>query len=128
MPPISGFAVRRVVEWARDGAGSAVSRHRGPEGWHPVRRAAGRGLLWLVRAAVVVAGAVALAPVTVVAGCTFWYGWWQGTSPRRIYAAALCCLPMVVAWLVAVAVWPVRAADPAGVGQGAFWFRVVAAP
>jgi len=149
MTPISGFAVRRVVESARDGAGSAVSGHRGPQVRHPVRRAAGRGLFRLVRAAAVVAVAVALAPVTVVAGYVFWYGWWQGTSPRRIYAAALWCLPMVVAWLLAVAAWPVRAtggglrattrggttgtaaaqpAYPAGVGQGAFWFRVAAAP
>jgi hypothetical protein len=126
-----------------------VSRHRGPQVRHPVRRAAGRGLFRLVRAAAVVAVAVALAPVTVVAGYVFWYGWWQGTSPRRIYAAALWCLPMVVAWLLAVAAWPVRAtggglrattrggmtgtaaaqpAYPAGVGQGAFWFRVAAAP
>jgi hypothetical protein len=114
-----------------------------------VRRAAGRGLFWLVRAAVVAAVAVALAPVTVVAGCAFCYGWWRGAPPRRIYAAALRCLPMIVAWLVAVAAWPVRVtgaalrettgggttgalgarpAYPAGVGQGALWFRVVAAP
>jgi hypothetical protein len=90
-----------------------------------------------VRAVVVAAVAVALAPVTIVAGCAFWYGWWHGIAPRRIYAAALWCLPMVAAWLAAVAAWPVRAtgargdrvtAYPAGVGPGAPWFRAVAAP
>jgi hypothetical protein len=101
-----------------------------------VRAAAGRGLFRLARAAVLAAVAVMLAPVTVVAGCAFCYGWWRGTSPRQIYTAALWCLPMVVAWLVAVAAWPLgaigtgatRAPYPAGVGPGARWFRVVAAP
>jgi hypothetical protein len=121
-----------------------------------VRRALGRGVWWLVKVAGVVAGMVAVAPVTVVAACAFWFGWWRGWPPRRIYAAALWCLPMLVAWLVAVAAWPVRAmggegqghpgtgtggnaagsgivrpghpAYPAGVGPGEPWFRVTAAP
>ncbi len=112
-----------------------------------MRRAVGRGVLWLVRVVVVVAGAVALAPVTVVAAGAFCYGWWRGVPPRRVCAAAGWCLPMVVAWLTAVAVWPgpgpgrgagrgagtaVRGAGTAvwaaGAGPGAGWFRVVAAP
>ena len=88
-----------------------------------MRRALGHGVFWLARVAVVVAAAVALAPVTLVAAGAFWYGWWRGAPPRRVYLAALWCLPMVGAWLVAVAVWPVRAANP-----GPWWYRVVAAP
>jgi hypothetical protein len=111
-----------------------------------VRRALGRGLLSLVKLIALIAGAVALAPVTVVAACAFCYGWWRGVGPRRIFAGALWCLPMAVAWLAAVAAWPVRVipghprtglgggtagsapASPAGVGPGALWFRVAAAP
>jgi hypothetical protein len=121
-----------------------------------VRRALGRGLLWLVEVVGLIAGMVAVAPVTVVAACAFGFAWWRGWPPRRIYAGALWCLPMVVAWLVAVAAWPVRAMGgdaqghpgtgtggnaagsaivrpgyptyPAGAGPGAPWFRVMAAP
>ena len=106
-----------------------MSRHRAPEVRHPLRRAAGRGLLRLARAALLVAGAVALAPVTVVAAGAFACAWWRGAAPRRIYTAARWCLPMVVAWLAAVAAWPASArAYPAGAGPGAWWFRVTAAP
>jgi hypothetical protein len=108
-----------------------VSRHREPEVSHPVRRALGRGLLSLCKVVALIAGGAALAPVTVVAACAFCYGWWRGTGPGRVYAGALWCLPMVVAWLAAVAAWPVRpgsSAYPAGVGPGAPWFRAVAAP
>jgi hypothetical protein len=93
-----------------------------------VRRALGRGLLSLVRVVVLIAVAVALAPVTVVAAGAFCYGWWRGAGPRRVFAGALWCLPMVVAWLVAIAAWPGYPAYPAGDGPGAPWFRVVAAP
>jgi hypothetical protein len=93
-----------------------------------VRRALGRGLLSLVRVVVLIAAAVALAPVTVVAAWAFCYGWWLGAGPRRVFAGALWCLPMVVAWLAATAAWPGHPAYPAGAGPGAPWFRVVAAP
>jgi len=103
-----------------------------PETRHPVRRAVGRGVFWLLRLVVFVAVAVAFAPVTLVAAGTAGYGWWRGLPPRRLHAAALWCLPMVAAWLIAVAAWPVRASYPAGypagVGPGAVWLRVVAAP
>ena len=110
-----------------------MSRHRAPEVRRPLRRAAGRGLLRLARAALLVAGAVALAPVTVVAAGAFARAWWRGAPPRRTYLAAASCLPMVVAWLAAVAAWPVSASGgarvyPAGAGPGAWWFRVTAAP
>jgi hypothetical protein len=103
-----------------------------------VRRAAWRGVLWLVRLAVVAAAAVAVAPVTAVAAVAAAYAWWRGWSPRRLYEAALWCLPMAAAWLIAVAVWPERTAtlvaasgfhpSPPGVGPGMVWFRLVAAP
>jgi hypothetical protein len=95
-----------------------------------VRRAVGRGAFWLVRLAVFVAVALAFAPVTLVAAGTAGYAWWRGWPPRRLYSAALWCLPMVAAWLIAVVAWPVRAATslPPGDGPGAWWFRVVAAP
>jgi len=88
-----------------------------------VRLAMGHGIFWLARVAVLIALAVALAPVTLVAAGAFACGWWRGAPPRRIYLAALWCLPMVVAWLIAVAAWPAKAGDP-----GAWWFRAVAAP
>jgi len=94
-----------------------------------VRRAAWRGIFRLVRALVIAAAAVALAPVTVIACGAFWYGWWRGMPPRRIYAAALWCLPMVTAWLAAVAAWPVRdTGNPPGAGPGALWLRIGGAP
>jgi hypothetical protein len=110
-----------------------VSRHPAPEVRQPLRRAAGGGLLRLARAALLVAGAVALAPVTVVAAGAFACSWWRGAPPRRAYLAAASCLPMVAAWLAAVAAWPVSAAGgapvyPAGTGPGAWWVRVAAAP
>src|ERR1700746_631501 len=96
-------------------------RHAGqPYPYHPVRRAAGRGLLRLARAAALVTVAVLLAPVTVVAAAAFWYGWWRGAPPARISRGALWCLPMVAAWLIAVAAWPTQAGGP--------WFRMAAAP
>jgi hypothetical protein len=102
-----------------------MSWHSAPEVRHPVRRAMGRGIFWLARVTAAIAVAVALAPVTLVAAGAYAYGWWRGAPPRRIYLAALWCLPMVVAWLAAVAAWPVRAAS---VGAGSWWFRAVAAP
>jgi hypothetical protein len=120
-----------------------------------VRRAAGRGALWVLRVAVVAGAAVAVAPVTLVAVGAAGFAWWRGWTPRRLYAAAAWCLPMAVAWMIAVVVWPVRVviapavsggaagglgatgaggpmgaggAPLPGVGPGAVWFRLVAAP
>ena len=70
---------------------------------HPVRRAAARGVFWLFRLVLAAAVAVALAPVTLAAAAAAAYGWWRGWPPRRLYAAALWCLPMVIAWLAAAA-------------------------
>jgi hypothetical protein len=102
-----------------------------------MRRAAGRGALWLLRLAVVTAAAVAVAPMTAVAAGAAGYAWWRGWTPRRLYEAAAWCLPMAAAWLIAVAVWPEHATlvtgpgfrpPPPGVGPGSPWFRVVVAP
>jgi hypothetical protein len=119
-----------------------------------MRRAVGRGALWLLRNALVVAVAIAVAPVTLVAVGAAGYAWWRGWTPRRLYRAVVWCLPMAVAWLAAVVVWPVRVSAPAmpggaavagrgtglrggtspggayppGVGPGAVWFRLVDAP
>jgi hypothetical protein len=57
-----------------------------------------------------------------------------------VIAAAAWCLPMTAAWLVAVTAWPLRRGTasrhqagagpgyPPGVGTGAVWFRLTAAP
>jgi len=125
---------------------------------HPVRRALARAVLRLFLGRIVpVLFAVALAPVMLVAAIAAGFGWWRGWPPRRLYAAAAWCAPMVVAWLAAVAVWPVRLvartgsvgrrpgsvplsgtglsgrtvagpAVPAGVGPGPAWLRLAVAP
>jgi hypothetical protein len=106
-----------------------VTREAARYGRHPVARWAGR----LLGVAALAAVAVALAPVTLAAAATAAAGWWRGWPPRRLYAVAAWCLPMVAAWLAGVAAWPVRAAPPGvavppGVGPGAPWLRAAAAP
>ncbi len=107
-----------------------------------MRRAAGRGVFWALRIAVVaVAAMVAVAPVTLVALGAAGCAWWRGWTPRRLYEGAAWCLPMAAAWMIAVVVWPVHViastgqveaaqggALPPGVGPGTVWFRAVAAP
>lgn len=83
---------------------------------HPVRRGAWRALRYLLTAA----AAVALAPVTLVAAGTYLFGWWRGRPPRHLVAGAAWCVPMVAAWLLAVALWPGA--------PGAWWFRLLSAP
>jgi len=58
-------------------------------------RLAGR----LLRAAAIAAALVAAAPVSLVAGYSAALAWLLGWPPRRLYAAALWCLPMVAVWL-----------------------------
>src|SRR5580692_6768263 len=65
-----------------------------------VLRAAGR----LARIALAAALIVAAAPVSLVAALAVTLAWRGGWPPRRLYRAALACLPMVAVWLVAVAV------------------------
>ena len=75
-------------------------------------RAAGR-LARFTAAALVV---VAVAPVSLVAAGAVAVAWLRGWPPRRLYRAALWCLPMVVVWLAATAV------------TTRSWWQVVAAP
>jgi hypothetical protein len=98
--------------------------------WHPVRRALARGLGRLVCVLLALAAIALLAPVTVVAAGAAAFGWWRGWPPRRLFAAAAWCLPMVVAWLTAVAVWPVVPGGTGGrpPGGAGLWLRVLAAP
>jgi hypothetical protein len=77
--------------------------------------AAARGAARLGRIAVAAALVVAAAPVSLVAALAMTMAWLRGWPPRRLYLAALACLPMVAAWLAAVAVasrsvWQVAAA------------------
>ncbi len=81
---------------------------------------------WVARAVAVLAGAVAVAPVTVVAAAGLGMAWLGGWPPRRLYAAALWCLPMVAAWLGAIAAG--MSGLPAGMNGGPGWLRAVAAP
>jgi hypothetical protein len=96
-----------------------------------------RGLWQVIRLGVIAAAAVALAPVTIVAAGTAAFGWWRGCPARRLYFGAAWCLPMVVAWLAAIALWP-AAPGPApasggiarlpGLGAGPAWLKLAAAP
>jgi hypothetical protein len=69
-----------------------------------------------VRVLLIVMLLIAAAPVTpaVLAGLAA--AWWAGWPPRRLYQAALWCLPMVAAWLAATAAaeraWQPVAAAP----------------
>ena len=112
-------------------------RHAGPGYvWHPVRRALVRGLGRLLCVLLALAALALLAPVTVVAAGAAAFAWWRGWPPRRLFAAAAWCLPMVLAWLTADAVWPVvpggtEGRPPGGagpVGPGPLWLRVLVAP
>ena len=76
-----------------------------------VLRAVGR----LARLAAIAVLVVAAAPVCLVAAAATALAWLRGWPPRRLYRAALWCLPMVAVWLAAIAVttrswWQVAAA------------------
>jgi len=70
----------------------------------------------LARLAAVILVVVAAAPVSLVAASAAALAWLRGWPPRRLYHAALACLPMVAVWLAAVAVtarsWRQVAAAP----------------
>jgi hypothetical protein len=73
----------------------------------------------LARLLIVAAGAalaVAAAPVSLVAAYAAALAWAAGWPPRRLYRAALWCLPMVAVWLAATALaapsWRQAAAAP----------------
>jgi len=77
-----------------------IGRYLGLRALQAVLRGAAR-VARLVLAAVLV---VAAAPVSLVAAVAVTLAWLRGWPPRRLYGAALACLPMVAVWLVAVAV------------------------
>jgi hypothetical protein len=63
-----------------------------------------RVLALLAVVAAAAAAAVALAPVTLTGAAAFALAWQRGWPPRRLYAGAAWCLPMIVTWLAATAV------------------------
>jgi hypothetical protein len=75
-------------------------------------RLAGR----LARLAAVALLVAAAAPVSLVAAGAVTLAWLRGWPPRRLYRAALACLPMVTVWLAAVVV------------TAGSWRQVAAAP
>src|SRR5262249_19325943 len=82
------------------GAGPVIRRYLGVMAVLAALRLAGR----LARAAAVVLLVVAAAPVSLVAALAVTLAWLGGWPPRRLYRAALACLPMVAVWLVAAAI------------------------
>ena len=80
----------------------------------------------VIPAAVVIAVLVAAAPISLVAAGAVVAAWLCGWPPRRLYGAALWCLPAVAVWLGASA-GPGTGAAAGGV-RGPAWYRVAAAP
>ena len=107
-----------------------MSRDRRPRRYRRDRRHGYRWLAKALRVAVLAALAVAAAPVTLVAAFAVAAGWLTGFPPRRLYGAALWCVPMAAAWLAAIAAGmsglpPEMSTAMAG---GLAWLRTVAAP
>src|SRR5258708_10373449 len=79
-------------------------------------RALARVIWRLLRVAVFVAALVLAAPVVLVAAYAAALAWFLGWPPRQLYQAAAWCLPMLAAWLAAMAVdgqpWPRLPAAP----------------
>jgi hypothetical protein len=74
-------------------------------------------MLWrLLRVAVFLAALIVAAPVVLVAAYATALAWFLGWPPRQLYRAAAWCLPMLAAWLAAMA------------ADGQPWPRVAAAP
>jgi hypothetical protein len=74
-------------------------------------------LSWrLLRIAVLVAALILAAPAVLVAAYAAALAWFLGWPPRQLYRAAAWCLPMLAAWLAAMAAdgrpWPQLAAAP----------------
>ena len=101
-----------------------AARARCQEGRGMIRRYLGflvlRGLarlIWrLLRIAVLVAALILAAPAVLVAAYAAALAWFLGWPPRQLYRAAAWCLPMLAAWLAAMAAdgrpWPQLAAAP----------------
>src|SRR3984885_13949659 len=101
-----------------------AARARGQEGRDMIRRYLGflmlralARLIWrLLRIAVLVAALILAAPAVLVAAYAAALAWFLGWPPRPLYPAAAWCLPMLAAWLAAMAAggrrWPQLAAAP----------------
>jgi hypothetical protein len=74
-------------------------------------RRAGRGLRRLLTVTAAVALLAAAAPVSLVAAASALAAWQFGWPPRRLYGAALWCLPAVAVWLVTSALARPRVTD-----------------
>ncbi len=74
-------------------------------------------LIWrLLRIAVLVAALILAAPAVLVAAYAAALAWFLGWPPRQLYRAAAWCLPMLAAWLAAMA------------ADGRPWSQLAAAP
>src|SRR5215467_13142663 len=82
------------------GTGHVIRRYLGLMAVLGALRLMGR----LARTAAIVLLVVAAAPVSLVAALAVTLAWLGGWPPRRLYRAALACLPMVAVWLVALAI------------------------
>jgi hypothetical protein len=61
-------------------------------------------IIWrLLRVTVFVAAMILAAPVVLVAAYSATLAWFLGWPPRQLYRAAAWCLPMLAAWLAAMA-------------------------
>jgi hypothetical protein len=74
-------------------------------------------IIWrLLRVTVFVAAIILAAPVVLVAAYSATLAWFLGWPPRQLYRAAAWCLPILTAWLAAMAIdgqpWPRLAAAP----------------
>ena len=79
-------------------------------------RGVARIIWWLLRVTVFVAAMIVAAPIVLVAAYSATLAWFLGWPPRQLYRAAAWCLPMLTAWLAAMAAdgqsWPRLAAAP----------------
>ncbi len=74
-------------------------------------------IIWrLLRGTVFVAAMILAAPAVLVAAYSATLAWFLGWPPRQLYRAAAWCLPMLAAWLAAMA------------ASGQSWSRLAAAP
>ena len=74
-------------------------------------------IIWrLLRVTVFVAAMILAAPIVLVAAYSATLAWFLGWPPRQLYRAAAWCLPMLTAWLAAMA------------ADGQPWARLAAAP
>jgi hypothetical protein len=79
-------------------------------------RAVARVIWRVLRVAVALAALILAAPAVIVAAYAAALAWFLGWPPRQLYRAAAWCLPMLAAWLAAMAAdgrpWPRLAAAP----------------